>query len=55
MKSLFKYYREGVSFLTGSKNCCSELMRRGVNGIVTSRNRDEMTNDTPSCSLKYFG
>lgn len=56
-ESLFKYYREGVGLFDGIEELLQELMRRGVKcGIVTSRNRDEVANDTTLSSLlKYFG
>lgn len=54
---LFKYYREGVGLFDGIEALLQELMKRGVKcGIVTSRNRDEVANDTTLTSLlKYFG
>jgi len=55
-ESLFKYYREGVPLFDGVEELLQELKRRGVKcGIVTSRNRDEVANDTTLSSLmKYF-
>ncbi|HEY8348517.1 MAG TPA: HAD family hydrolase [Clostridiales bacterium] len=55
-ESLFKYYREGVPLFEGIEELLQELKRRGVKcGIVTSRNRDEVANDTTLSSvMKYF-
>lgn len=54
---LFRYYREGVPLFEGVEELLQELDRRGVKcGIVTSRNRDEVSNDTTLSNLmKYFG
>jgi len=55
-ESLFKHYREGMPVYKGIKEVLEELDRRGARcGIVTSRNRGEVSNDTSLNSLlKYF-
>jgi len=55
-ESLFKYYREGMPVYKGIKEVLEELDRRGVTcGIVTSRNRGEVSNDASlGKMLKYF-
>lgn len=54
--SLFKAYRAGVGIFDGITDVLEELKKRGVKcGIVTSRNREEVSNDTSLKSmLKYF-
>ena len=55
-ESLFKYFRDGVGLFDGIEELLRELEERGIKcGIVTSRNREEVANDTTLISLfKYF-
>ena len=55
-ESLFRYYREGVPVFDGIEELLRELDKRGARcGIVTSRNREEVANDTTLGKLmKYF-
>ncbi|HPZ04406.1 MAG: HAD family hydrolase [Acetivibrionales bacterium] len=55
-ESLFKYYREGVELFDGIEELLQNLKERGIKcGVVTSRNRAEVANDTTLTSLlKYF-
>ncbi len=55
-ESLFKYFREGVPIFRGIVEILEELDKCGNRcGIVTSRNREEVENDTTLKELlKYF-
>lgn len=54
--SLFKAFRAGVDIFEGITDALEELKKRGIKcGIVTSRNREEVSSDTSLKSLlKYF-
>ncbi len=55
-ESLFRAYRAGVDIFEGITDVLEELKKRGIKcGIVTSRNREEVSSDTSLKSLmKYF-
>ncbi len=54
--SLLKAFRDGVGIFDGITDVLEELKKRGIKcGIVTSRNREEISNDTSlKALLKYF-
>ncbi len=54
--SLFRAYRAGVPIFDGIAEVLEEVRKRGIKcGIVTSRNREEVSSDTSLKSLmKYF-